>query len=207
MKNCTMSKPPVVINENLRVQSLHDLQILDTPEEDEYTNIVLVTAAVCNTPIATISLLDTSRQWFKAKTGLTEIQTDRDISFCGHAIAQDNKFFQVEDTLKDTRFYDNPMVVSGPKIRFYAGVQLFSRMGYKIGMLCVNDTKPNALTDQQIFTLQVLANAVSKLLELRFIHKQSEEKTRKIEAHARTQEMLLHMMAHDSQLYHNNRGK
>jgi len=207
MKDCNMTKPPVLTNEILRIQCLHDLQILDTPEEEEYTNIVLVACYVCNTPIAAISLLDTSRQWFKAKTGITEKQTNRDISFCGHAIAYENKFFQVEDTLEDNRFSDNPMVVSGNKIRFYAGVQLFSRMGYKLGMLCVNDTKPNALTDGQMFTLQVLADTVSKLIELRFIHKQSEEKSRKIESHARTEEMLLHMMAHDSQLYHDNRGK
>lgn len=202
-----MSKPPIVINDYLRVQSLHDLEILDTPEEEEYTNIVLLSSAICKTPIALISLLDDSRQWFKAKTGVSETQTARDISFCGHAIAKENNFFQVEDALKDVRFFDNPRIVAGLKIRFYAGVQLISRDGYKIGMLCVNDTKPNALMDEQIFALQVLADSVTKLMELRFIHKQLDEKTKKIESFARTEEMLLHMMAHDSELYQKSRVK
>ncbi len=207
MKNHTMSKPPMILNDSLRVQSLHDLEILDTPEEDEYTNIVLLSSAICKTPIAIISLLDDSRQWFKAKVGVSETQTDRDTSFCGHAVAQENNFFQVEDALKDVRFFDNPRVVAGLKVRFYAGVQLISRDGFKIGMLCVNDIKPNALMDEQIFALQVLADSVTKLMELRFIHKQLDEKTKKIENFGRTEEMLLRMMAHDSELYQNNRGK
>jgi hypothetical protein len=200
-----MIKAPIAANDYLRVKSLQEMEILDTLEEEDFNNIVQLAASICKTPIALISLLDESREWFKAKTGILSKQRDRDTSFCGHAIAQDNYFFQVEDALKDQRFIDNPMVTTAPKIRFYAGVQLINRKGYKVGMLCVSDTKPNVLTDEQVFALKVLANAVTKLMDLRFIHKQSDEKSKKIQSLSGTQEMLMSMMAHDAKLYENRR--
>lgn len=201
-----MIKAPILTNDDLRVQNLYDLEILDTNEEDDFTNITRLASSVCNTPIALISLLDNSREWFKAKVGISMTQVNRNISFCGHAIAQDNDFFQIENTLKDVRFFDNPLVVSAPYIRFYAGVQLISK-GLKLGMLCVKDTKPGLLTQEQIFALRVLANCVTKLLELRRIHKQSDEKTLKIKAQDQMQERLLSMIAHDAQLYQMSRSK
>lgn len=203
MKNCQLSKPPVAANDHLRVQSLHDLHILDTPEEEEYNNIVLLAASICHTPIAMISLIDETRQWFKAKIGVRISETPREISFCGHAIAEDTHFFQVEDATLDTRFFENPLVVSGPRIRFYAGVQLIGRRGYKVGMLCVNDIRPNALTDNQIFALQVLADVVSKLMDLRYVRRELVETTSKLQLMSRSQERLLNIMAHDSELFLN----
>lgn len=202
-----MINAPILTNDNLRVQSLYELGILDTVDEDEFTNITKLAASICNAPVALISLLDDSREWFKAKVGITSKQVNRDISFCSHGINQEKDFFQVEDTLKDVRFFDNPLVVSAPFIRSYAGVQLISNKGLVIGMLCVGDSKPGLLTESQVFALRVLANSVTNLLELRRIHRLSDENTFKINAQNQVQERLLSMMAHDADIYQKSRVK
>ena len=192
-----MLKAPIPANDYLRVQNLHELGILDSPQEDEFTDIVQLASRICDAPISLISLVDYSRQWFKAKVGIDATETPRDISFCGHAILMDHDFFEVADALQDARFFDNPLVLSAPNIRFYAGVQLVSRKGFKIGMLCVNDTKPNKLNQEQIFALRVLGNHVAKLLDLRITRKQSDEKTRKIESQNEVLKKMLSIIAHD----------
>lgn len=165
-----MIEAPTPDNDYLRLKALYDMNILDTVDEEVYTDIVKLASSICKTPIALISLVDDSRQWFKARVGLTTVETARNISFCGHAIAQEQNFFQVEDTLKDERFIDNPLVVEEPNIRFYAGMPLKSVKGYKIGMLCVIDKKPNVLTDEQIFALKVLSNYAMMLMDVRIMH-------------------------------------
>jgi len=171
-----MIPAPIPADDLLRLHDLHELGILDTPEEEEFNEIVQLASKICHTPISLISLVDYSRQWFKAKVGVEATETARDISFCGHAIVMDNPFFEVVDALADQRFFDNPLVVENPKIRYYAGVQLVTKKGARIGMLCVNDTKPNKLTDEQVFALKVLGNHVAKLLDLRITKKQLEQK-------------------------------
>ncbi len=192
-----MIKAPIPENDFMRVQNLHELAILDTPEEDEFTDIVELASHICNMPISLISLVDESRQWFKAKKGVSASETSRDISFCGHAIAAENNFFEVIDAIKDERFFDNPLVISDPEIRFYAGVQLISRKGFKIGMLCVNDNKPGKLSGEQIFALKVLGNHVAKLLDLRITRKHSEEKTAKIQMQNNLLTKMVSIITHD----------
>jgi signal transduction histidine kinase len=192
-----MIKAPIPANDTLRLQDLYSLGILDTPEEDEFSDIVELASRICKTPISLISLVDYSRQWFKAKVGINATETPRDISFCGHAIVMDNDFFEVPDAMKDIRFLDNPLVTGEPNIRYYAGVQLISKKGFHIGMLCVNDTKPNKLTDEQIFALKVLGNHVAKLLDLRITKKQSDEKSKKIESQNEVLQRMLSIIAHD----------
>ena len=192
-----MIKAPIPQNDIFRVQNLYELGILDTPEEDEFTDIVELASRICKTPISLISLVDYSRQWFKAKIGVNTTETPRDISFCGHAIVMDNDFFEVPDALKDIRFLDNPLVTGEPNIRYYAGVQLISKKGFHIGMLCVNDTKPNKLKKGQIFALKVLGSHVAKLLDLRITKKQSDEKSIKIESQNAVLRKMLSIIAHD----------
>ncbi len=192
-----MIKAPIPPDDLLRLQDLYELGILDTPEEDELTEIVQLASRICGTPISLISLVDHTRQWFKAKVGVDAKETPRDISFCGHAIVMDKPFFEVADALKDTRFFDNPLVISSPNIRFYAGVQLVSKKGFKIGMLCVNDIKPNKLTEEQVFALKVLGNHVAKLLDLRITRKQSDEKSKFIESQNAVLRKMISIIAHD----------
>jgi signal transduction histidine kinase/CheY-like chemotaxis protein len=154
------------IDEVKRLKALYDYDVLDTEAEKIFDDLTQLAAQICNTPITLISLIDADRQWFKSKVGLDAKETSRDIAFCAHAIHQ-KEIFEVEDTLKDKRFFDNPLVTSALNIRFYAGTQLVSPDGHAIGTLCVIDDKPNKLTPDQRQALEVLGRCVISQMELR----------------------------------------
>src|SRR5206468_3373277 len=120
----------------------------------------------CGTPIALITLLDERRQWFKSRLGLEMTETAREISFCTYTILKDD-LMVVEDAAKDGRFADNPMVVSEPRVRFYAGMPLVTGDGFNVGTLCVMDRSPRGLTAEQAEALRILSRQVMTQLELR----------------------------------------
>lgn len=161
-----MKTPAIPINEPDRLATLHSYGILDTLPEKELDDLTLLAAEICGSPIALISLVDSDRQWFKAKVGLDTSETPRSISFCGHAIAE-GKTFIVPDATQDHRFVDNPLVIQAPFIRFYAGAPLTTAEGYILGTLCVIDHQPKTLTAQQIQQLETLSRLVISQLELR----------------------------------------
>lgn len=159
-------KPPVPENEAARLEALHQYQILDTEPDETLNDLTRLAAYICGTPIALISLIDLNRQWFKARLGLSATETSRDVSFCGHAIMQEGPFV-VRDAMDDQRFRDNPLVISDPNIRFYAGAPLMTPEGFKIGTLCVIDRVPRDLNPEQIAALRMLGNQVITQLDLR----------------------------------------
>ena len=161
-----MQEPATPANESNRLAALYSLGILDSDRENIFDEIMELAASICEVPIALISLVDESRQWFKSRKGLNVTETARSVSFCAHAILQPG-LFCINDTHKDARFVDNPLVTGPPYIRFYAGAPLFTREGYGLGTLCVIDQVARELTDAQQHELQVLRTHVLKLLELR----------------------------------------
>jgi signal transduction histidine kinase/ActR/RegA family two-component response regulator len=161
-----MKIAPTTLDEAARLHALYDYDVLDTEAEKIFDDLTQLAAQICNTPITLISLVDPNRQWFKSKVGLDAEETSRDIAFCAHAIHQ-KEIFEVEDTLLDKRFFDNPLVTSAPNIRFYAGTPLVSASGHAIGTLCVIDDKPNKLTTDQRQALEVLGRSVISQMELR----------------------------------------
>ena len=162
-----MIAPILPENETERLASLHALQLLDTPKEQRFDRIVELTKAVLGAPIAYIALIDSDRQWFKAKTGMCDVvtQTPRDESFCGHAILQDTPLI-IEDALKDPRFFDNPMVTGEPRVRFYAGHPLRSEAGHNIATLCVVDTDPRSFTSADMEKFHRLADMAEHELNM-----------------------------------------
>src|SRR6185295_19299713 len=124
-----MIAPSMPIHEPERLAALERYAILDTKAEQAFDELVGLACAIFDVPIALISLVDESRQWFKARVGLDAAETPRDISFCGHAI-HDLDIMIVNDALSDPRFFDNPLVTGDPKIRFYAGAQLTTPDGH-----------------------------------------------------------------------------
>jgi PAS domain S-box-containing protein len=154
-------------NESERLKKIERCQILDTPSEQMFDDIVLIASEVCKTPISLITIVDKDRQWFKAKIGpINSVETSRDCSFCTHTIIQD-EIFIVEDARIHPDFKDNPLVLSGDNIVFYAGVPLVTSDGYAIGSLCVIDKQPRTLTKSQIVALEALGREVVHLIELR----------------------------------------
>ena len=160
-----MIEPSLPIDETQRLMSLHSLHILDTPEEDRYDRITRMARRLFEVDICLISLVDTNRQWFKSKVGLAACETARDISFCGHAILHDD-IFVISDAAADARFADNPLVTGAPNIRFYAGYPIKGPNGHRIGTLCVIDSKPRLLTDEELRTLQDLGAMVEDEIKI-----------------------------------------
>ena len=157
---------PIPQNEKKRLKVLWQYEVLDTVPEEVFDDLTELAARICEAPIALISLVDEKRQWFKSKVGVTVSETSRDFSFCSYAITQSDLFI-VPDATRDKRFANNPLVISDPKIRFYAGAPLITPDGHALGTLCVIDKVPRELRPEQKEALRILAHHVVSQLELR----------------------------------------
>ena len=157
---------PMPTNEVARVAALQRYAILDSEPEQGFDDLALLASYICQTPIALISLVDENRQWFKSRVGLSISETSREIAFCSMAILQSDIFI-VPDTLQDERFRNNPLVVSEPRIRFYAGAPLITEEGYALGTLCVIDRTPREFSPDQKQALHALSRLVLAQLEFR----------------------------------------
>src|SRR6266571_2598947 len=183
-----LAKP---VNEAGRIAALEKYAILDTDPEQSFDDFTLLASFVCRTPIALISLVDEDRQWFKSRVGIDASETSRDIAFCSTAILQSDVFV-VPDALADERFRDNPLVVSDPHIRFYAGAPLISEDSYALGTLCVVDRAPRDLAPDQKEALKALSRLVLAQLEFRrnLILLKEALSNRSKEEHERQRELL-----------------
>jgi serine/threonine-protein kinase len=161
-----MLEAPIPADEERRLSLLKACNILYTPDEEAFDDVARLAADLCGTEIALITLVDSDRQWFKAKVGTDYTGTSRDLSFCGHCIHHRHPFV-VNDTLLDARFADNPLVVGDPHIRFYVGVPLLLDSGSSVGALSVADRAPRSISERQLRALESLARQISRELCLR----------------------------------------
>ncbi|WP_419252180.1 ATP-binding protein [Caulobacter sp. ErkDOM-YI] len=152
--------------EQRRLAALWALDILDSLDEDGFNDLVAEVSETCNTPISLISLVDTDRQWFKARVGLEAQETPRDVAFCHHAI-QTPALFVIEDATQDPRFLDNPLVTGAQGIRAYAGAPLTTVDGLRIGTLCAIDTQPKRWTPRELRCLERLSRVAMTMIETR----------------------------------------
>ena len=164
---CMLPPAPPPANESERLERLRALAVLDTAPEPLFDTLSRLAASICGTPIALLSLVDASRQWFKANVGLPGVsETPRDLAFCAHAILG-SEVFEVADACADPRFAQNPLVTGEPGIRFYAGAPIELPGGVRLGTLCVIDRQPRRLDAAQTAQLRELAAAAAQALELR----------------------------------------
>jgi GAF domain-containing protein len=157
---------PIPKDESKRMATLRKYHILDSPAEAEFDNLTAMAAHICGTPVALITLIDSDRQWFKSKVGISLSETSRDMAFCAHAIMV-REIFVVPDASRDKRFAANPLVRASPKIRFYAGMPLVTANNQALGTLCVIDRVPRKLTREQMDALKALSRQVMAQLEAR----------------------------------------
>jgi len=165
-----MPRACLPLNERERLGALIECSVLDTEPERVFDDLTSLAARLCEAPIALVSLLDSERQWFKSAHGIGAKETHRDSAFCAHAILGTEPLI-VTNALTDPRTCDNALVLEAPYIRFYAGVPLQTADGFALGTLCVIDTKPRQISDQQINDLQSLALQVTSQLELRRLNR------------------------------------
>jgi diguanylate cyclase (GGDEF)-like protein len=165
-----MTSHPHSDDENAEVArqaALDAYDILDTPPEQAYDDIVRLVRMVCDAPVATITFIDRDRQWFKAREGMAEAETPRSESLCSIAIHAQGGTFVVRDLLADPDLAMRPVDSDGVPLRFYAGVPLHSPEGYALGTLCVLDRQPRELNAAQRAGIEALARQAQHVLELR----------------------------------------
>jgi len=161
-----MLSAPVPENDDQRIASLRDMTLLSTPREADFDRVTRLASKLFGTRIAAITLVDKERQRFKSRIGLDMAETARAFSFCAHAI-ESQQTFVVRDAAADRRFFDNPLVIAGPKIKFYAGEPLRNSAGFLIGTLCVMANEPREFDEEDQKSLQDLARMVELALDNR----------------------------------------
>lgn len=191
-----MIAPSIPANEADRIKSLHEFDIVNTEPEQEYDDIVKLATHICNIGTAHVSLIDSEKQWIKAKIGLGVQNLDRRLAFCAHTILEDDIFI-VPDASKDVRFFDHPMVLAEEGVRFYAGMPLTTSRGHTLGSLCVIDTKPRVLNDEQINALRILSKQVIHQLELRKANKMLIQQQQHLQQKNDINNKLLSIIGHD----------
>ena len=152
-----MITPTMPTDEKQRVATLTQLDILNGKSEPRFDRITRVLSALFDVPVAMVNMITPDQQINKSCFGMEPgFEMDRSTSFCGHTILSVEPLV-IEDTLEDKRFFDNPNVVGGLKIRAYAGVPLKALDGTHPGALCLIDTKPRHFTEQDIAVLKDLS--------------------------------------------------
>jgi len=192
-----MIKPGIPENEKERLEALQSYKILDTLPESSFDSITSIAAFICNTPISLVSLIDKDRQWFKSNKGLGVSETPREQAFCAHAINNPKEIMIVEDSLKDERFANNPLVQGEPHIRFYAGAPLVTNEGFPLGTLCIIDSVPRHLDEFQLKALSDLASQVMVQFQLRKQLIEMEELKLRLEKQFYEAERFAHLVSHD----------
>jgi len=160
------SSYPVQPKEEEGIARMLGYEILDTEDDPRLDRLTQLAAYLCDVPVAMISLVDRTRQWFKSVYGLPVQKIPREESFCAHAILDPEKIFIVPDATKDPRFASNPLVTESPFIRFYAGVPLVTKDHLTLGTFCVVDFTPKELNEHQLETLRRLSRIAMDLIEV-----------------------------------------
>jgi signal transduction histidine kinase len=189
-------RAPLPEDEPARVAALRDAQVLDTAPEEDFDDIALLASEICGTPMGLVSLVDTDRQWFKAKVGLEMDQCHRDLSFCAHTITG-HELLEVPDAAQDPRFMDNPFVLGDDSIRFYAGAPVVLDGTLAVGTVCVVDHVPRELTSSQRRGLRSLARHAAVQLELRRYARKAGEIADRLRQVDRMKDSFLATVSHE----------
>lgn len=169
-----MQPPAIPDNEIERLQALIESGLLDNDIDTDFDRFTRLAQALFGCKISLLSLVDEKRQWFKSRLGIAATETPRDVSFCAHAVFNDQLLY-IPDASADQRFADNPLVTGDPAIRLYAGVPLHSVDGLPLGTLCIIDDIPRELNALQLTLLQDLASLAETEIARSTLTRQAEQ--------------------------------
>ncbi|MDQ1033602.1 GAF domain-containing protein [Streptomyces sp. V3I8] len=176
--------------EAARMKAVRRYDILDTPPDGAFDRVAAMAARLFDVPVASVTIVDADRIWFKAIHGLEGVaQIGRDPGLCGSAILRDDTLV-IPDTLTDPAACTNPLVTGPLGVRFYAGAPIITSDGHRLGTVNILDTKPRLITEADTETLADLAAMVLDAMELRLsglrLLRQEQER-RKAQEEARAQ--------------------
>ena len=190
------TEEPIPDNELGRLAALKRYNILDTLPEHAFDDATKLVSYICGVPIAHISFIDESRQWFKSEIGIGVSEVPRDISFCRYTI-MDSHMTEISDTHLNDRFKDDPNVTGGFNVRFYAGVPLTTPDGFNIGTICAIDHVSKELNESQRNALSIVAKHVINQLELRTKNIQLDAQKKIAERAVLAKDSFLANMSHE----------
>ncbi|QNN52999.1 PP2C family protein-serine/threonine phosphatase [Nocardioides mesophilus] len=147
------------VTEEARLQALAALRVLDTPPEERFDRLVRLAQRMFDVPTVLVTLVDEDRQFHKAEIGFGRAEIPRSQSFCTFTIDAAEPMV-VNDAENDPRFRENPLVTGADHVRFYAGQPLTTPAGVPVGALCLLDSKPREITEDQLWMLRELADLV-----------------------------------------------
>ncbi|MET9519920.1 GAF and ANTAR domain-containing protein [Streptomyces sp. NPDC002994] len=189
------SCPPPGAQEAARMEAVRRYDILDTPPDGAFDRVAALAARFCGVEMATVTIVDTDRIWFKAAEGLQDVsEIGRDPGLCASAILQDEPYV-LPDTLKDPQAVANPLVRGELGLRFYAAAPITTADGYRLGTVNVLDTRPRRVTHRETDTLRDLAAVVMDELELRLASMRTVQLERELR-HSQEAEMRTAMESH-----------
>ncbi|MCA2216148.1 GAF domain-containing protein [Jidongwangia harbinensis] len=155
--------------EAARLAAVRRYRLVDQPVEEAYSRIAFVAAAVFDTPIATVSLVEQDRVWLAACQGLTGVrEVGKEPGLCASVIQQDDVYV-INNAAVDPRTLEHPLVRGGLGLRFYAAAPIRTHDGYRLGTVNVIDSRPREATPRQLTALQHLASMIADELELRLM--------------------------------------
>jgi predicted signal transduction protein with EAL and GGDEF domain len=149
--------------ETSRLDALHQLKLLDTPASESFDRITQMASQIFGLPVASVSLTDQDRQWFKSRVGVDHCSIPRAGAPCAE-VAESTQALVIEDFLEDPSYAESPLGRAGT--RFYAGVPLVTNDGYGLGALCVLGTEPRKASSAELAALTDLAAMVMAQIEL-----------------------------------------
>ena len=158
---------PVPDNEAERLREVSALGLTGVNRKDPHLNdIIQITCAVADTPIAMVNILDRPDQHTLRSCGMPEaVPTEMPIEggLCQFVLAQGDVLI-IEDLRTDERTREHPFINPPMSLRFYAGAPLVSASGYIVGTLCVMAPEPKTLDPHAVDAMRRLADLVVRLL-------------------------------------------
>lgn len=152
-------------NSQARLTGLQRRLLLDAPYVTLFGEVVRMASVACDKPISLISLVGERQPWFKARTGLDQVnRIPREEAFCVHATLA-NGITEINDAAADPDFMHHRLVRDSPYLRFYAGVPINLPQDGPIGTLSVIDSKPGQLSREQLLIMSGLANILAEVLD------------------------------------------
>ncbi|MER5311763.1 GAF domain-containing SpoIIE family protein phosphatase [Streptomyces sp. NPDC002773] len=154
-------------DEAARLEAVRRYDILDTPPDGAFDRIAAMAARLFKVPVASVTIVDEDRVWFKAAHGLDGVsEISREPGLCSSAVLTDDTLV-IPDTLSDPAACTNSLVTGPMGVRFYAAAPIISADGHRLGTVNILDTKPRSITRDDTATLADLAGIVLDELEMR----------------------------------------
>jgi len=159
-------------NDDERVKALLATNVLDGHAREDLDALAKRAATVFNVRFAVISAIDAADEYIigqsidlpgtKTKDSAGMITMPRDEAICDHVVAK-GELLVVEDTQRDPRFADHPAIQLWDT-KFYAGAPLTTAGGLVLGALCLLDTKPRSLSNEELSVLDAMAADVISVI-------------------------------------------